>query len=106
MMPQQRTDLDFRSCDQWKRWDSNPQPSACKAGALPVELHPHKGLGAPPNLGGRGSNPLGRFGPTHIARSDMEHAGGRGERYGCRAAGDSCEGEGGEHVDNRSIRIR
>lgn len=24
----------------WRRWDSNPQPSACKAGALPVVLLP------------------------------------------------------------------
>ena len=24
----------------WRRWDSNPQPPACKAGALPVELQP------------------------------------------------------------------
>lgn len=24
----------------WRRWDSNPRPSACKAVALPTELHP------------------------------------------------------------------
>ena len=27
----------------WRRWESNPQPPACKAGALPIELRPHKG---------------------------------------------------------------
>ena len=26
---------------QWRRWDSNSWPPACKAGALPTELHPH-----------------------------------------------------------------
>ena len=25
---------------EWRRWDSNPRPPACKAGALPAELHP------------------------------------------------------------------
>ena len=25
---------------KWKWWDSNPQPPACKAGTLPIELHP------------------------------------------------------------------
>ena len=27
----------------WRWWDSNPWPPACRAGALPTELHPHKG---------------------------------------------------------------
>ena len=27
---------------QWRRWGSNPQPPACKAGALPIELRPRK----------------------------------------------------------------
>ena len=26
--------------DLWRRWDSNPRPPACKAGALPTELRP------------------------------------------------------------------
>ena len=26
---------------QWRWWDSNPWPPACRAGALPTELHPH-----------------------------------------------------------------
>ena len=26
---------------QWRRWDSNSWPPACKAGALPTELRPH-----------------------------------------------------------------
>ena len=25
----------------WRWWDSNPWPPACRAGALPAELHPH-----------------------------------------------------------------
>ena len=28
----------------WRWWDSNPWPPACRAGALPAELHPHKWL--------------------------------------------------------------
>ena len=27
--------------DWWRWWDSNPWPPACRAGALPTELHPH-----------------------------------------------------------------
>ena len=35
----------FRSFNRWWRWrDSNPWPSACRADALPTELHPRKGL--------------------------------------------------------------
>ena len=26
----------------WRWWESNPWPPACRAGALPAELHPHK----------------------------------------------------------------
>ena len=26
---------------RWRWWDSNPWPPACRAGALPTELHPH-----------------------------------------------------------------
>ena len=26
---------------EWRWWDSNPWPPACRAGALPTELHPH-----------------------------------------------------------------
>ena len=26
----------------WRWWGSNPWPPACKAGALPAELHPHR----------------------------------------------------------------
>ena len=26
----------------WRWWDSNPWPSACRADALPTELHPHR----------------------------------------------------------------
>ena len=29
----------------WRWWDSNPWPPACRAGALPTELHPHIVLG-------------------------------------------------------------
>ena len=28
----------------WRWWESNPWPPACRAGALPAELHPHLGL--------------------------------------------------------------
>ena len=28
----------------WRWWDSNPWPPACRAGALPTELHPHIGF--------------------------------------------------------------
>ena len=28
----------------WRWWDSNPWPPACRAGALPTELHPHSGV--------------------------------------------------------------
>ena len=28
---------------RWRWWDSNPWPPACRAGALPTELHPHVG---------------------------------------------------------------
>ena len=32
----------FDLCDRWWRWgESNSWPPACKAGALPTELHPH-----------------------------------------------------------------
>ena len=32
----------FRFFNRWWRWrDSNPWPPACRAGALPTELHPH-----------------------------------------------------------------
>ena len=29
----------------WRWWGSNPWPPACRAGALPAELHPHFDLG-------------------------------------------------------------
>ena len=29
------------SADWWRWWGSNPWPPACRAGALPAELHPH-----------------------------------------------------------------
>ena len=36
---------DFHRCKTKWRWrDSNSWPPACKAGALPTELHPHLGL--------------------------------------------------------------
>ena len=35
----QWTFRNFRSW--WRWWDSNPWPPACRAGALPAELHPH-----------------------------------------------------------------
>ena len=28
----------------WRWWESNPWPPACRAGALPAELHPHIGF--------------------------------------------------------------
>ena len=31
----------FFSLGWWRWWDSNPWPPACRAGALPAELHPH-----------------------------------------------------------------
>ena len=32
-----------RCFEKWWRWrDSNPWPPACRAGALPTELHPHR----------------------------------------------------------------
>ena len=35
-------ELQFRTFVLWWRWwDSNPWPPACRAGALPAELHPH-----------------------------------------------------------------
>src|SRR5713101_4117506 len=30
---------------RWRRWDLNPRPPACKAGALPTELRPQGLLG-------------------------------------------------------------
>ena len=30
-------------CRWWRWWDSNPWPPACRAGALPTELHPRFG---------------------------------------------------------------
>ena len=30
-----------KSVPWWRWWDSNPWPPACRAGALPAELHPH-----------------------------------------------------------------
>ena len=30
-----------RLSSEWRWWDSNSWPPACKAGALPTELHPH-----------------------------------------------------------------
>ena len=32
------------TCRWWRWWDSNPWPPACRAGALPTELHPHIGV--------------------------------------------------------------
>ena len=32
--------LDFSKDLWWRWWDSNPWPPACRAGALPAELHP------------------------------------------------------------------
>ena len=34
--------LVISSYDWWRWWDSNPWPPACRAGALPTELHPHR----------------------------------------------------------------
>ena len=34
---------------QWRWWDSNSWPPACKAGALPTELHPHGGYSHNPS---------------------------------------------------------
>ena len=31
----------FKESNWWRWWDSNPWPPACRAGALPTELHPH-----------------------------------------------------------------
>ena len=31
----------FKESKWWRWWDSNPWPPACRAGALPAELHPH-----------------------------------------------------------------
>ena len=31
----------FKESKWWRWWDSNPWPPACRAGALPTELHPH-----------------------------------------------------------------
>ena len=31
----------------WRWWESNPWPPACRAGALPAELHPHPGIQFP-----------------------------------------------------------
>ena len=46
--PRSTFDLRFKSYEplrffnRWWRWrDSNPWPPACRAGALPTELHPH-----------------------------------------------------------------
>src|SRR5262249_26383830 len=32
---------------RWRKWDSNPRPSACKADALPAELFPQVLSGSP-----------------------------------------------------------
>src|SRR5690606_7008148 len=31
------------SVPEWRRWESNPRPTACKAAALPTELRPRPG---------------------------------------------------------------
>ena len=50
------------SLTKWRLRDSNSRPPACKAGALPTELHPHMGLSGlePPTsrLSGVRSNQL------------------------------------------------
>ena len=33
--------ISFLSRVWWRWWESNPWPPACRAGALPAELHPH-----------------------------------------------------------------
>ena len=33
--------LGVGTADWWRWWGSNPWPPACRAGALPAELHPH-----------------------------------------------------------------
>ena len=33
--------LGVGTTDWWRWWGSNPWPPACRAGALPAELHPH-----------------------------------------------------------------
>ena len=43
----------FRFCNRWWRWrESNPWPPACRAGALPAELHPHIGYSFFPTVPG------------------------------------------------------
>ena len=38
--PMRTTTAPSRDFVKWRRWDSNPRPPACKAGALPAELRP------------------------------------------------------------------
>ena len=40
LLPYGRNETDL----WWNQWGSNPQPPACRAGALPVELWPHTRL--------------------------------------------------------------
>ena len=51
----------------WRRWESNPRPLACKAGALPTELRPRVHFAG---------NPKSRFSifdfPKHWAREDSD----------------------------------
>ena len=43
---------------EWRWWDSNSWPPACKAGALPTELHPHlKKISLPKLMGLNGLEP-------------------------------------------------
>lgn len=49
----------------WRKWDSNPQPSACKAGALPIVLFPRNLVGIvgfEPTISESKSDALGQLG--------------------------------------------
>jgi hypothetical protein len=53
---------------EWRRWDSNPRPPACKAGALATELRPQE-----PRPG-----PLGATTTTSVGDLPVRSEGGRG----------------------------
>ena len=60
----------------WRRWDSNPRPPACKAGALPAELRPRVGLDSIPDPPGN-RHTSSRHGPFSPMRFGFRYRGSR-----------------------------
>lgn len=61
-----RKPLRFTALGRWRRRGSNPQPLACKASALPIELRPHSGRRADQIIVPRGPR-IARAPPSGLA---------------------------------------